>query len=59
MLENLITFLRDDIHLSPEQIQLSLRQIQGLPSELPMALWQYGFVDIAQLNSILDWLDRV
>jgi hypothetical protein len=59
MLEKLITFLRDDLQLSSEQIQLGMRQIQGLPSELPMVLWQYGFIDISQLDSILDWLDRL
>lgn len=58
MLEKLTTFLRDDLHLSSEQIQLGVRHIQGIPSELPMALWQYGFIDIPQLDSILDWLDR-
>jgi len=58
MLENLTTFLLEDLNLTAEQIHLAVRHIQQAPHELPMILWQYGLVDIGQLEQIFDWLER-
>jgi hypothetical protein len=46
--------LREDFNLSAEQISWVLKQTQGMPSYLPMILWQYGLIDISQLDQLLD-----
>ncbi|CCQ69746.1 hypothetical protein CWATWH0402_183 [Crocosphaera watsonii WH 0402] len=25
---------------------------------LPMVLWQYGLIDLQQLDEVLDWIDK-
>jgi hypothetical protein len=57
MSETLILFLQQDLGLSSEQITFALRQIQQAPHQLPMILWQYGMVNIQQLDRIFDWLE--
>jgi hypothetical protein len=46
--------LKEDFNLSSEQISWGLKQTQGMPSYLPMILWQYGLIDISQLDQLLD-----
>jgi Protein of unknown function (DUF2949) len=41
------------------QIELAQRHIQETPDQLPMILWQYGFVSLGQLDKIFDWLEAV
>ncbi len=57
MTEKFIQFLKQDMGVSIDQIDLGLRNIQGDPTQLPMILWQYGFVNLEQLDKIFDWLD--
>jgi hypothetical protein len=54
MSETLVRLLRDDFNLSSEQISWGLKQTQGMPTYLPMILWQYGLIDISQLDQLLD-----
>ena len=58
MLEHLTTFLQEDLNLTAEQMHLAVSRIQATPSELPILLWQYGLVDLGQLDQIFDWLER-
>ncbi|PSF37592.1 DUF2949 domain-containing protein [Aphanothece hegewaldii CCALA 016] len=57
MSETLILFLQQDLGLSSEQIGFALRQIQQAPNQLPMILWQYGMVNLQQLDQIFDVLE--
>jgi hypothetical protein len=55
----LVQFLKQDLGVSGEQIELALRQNRETPDQLPMILWQYGFISLGQLNQIFDWLEAV
>ena len=57
MPEKLIPFLQQDLGVSIEQIELALRHIQETPNQLPMILWQYGLINLEQLEKIFDWLE--
>ena len=53
-----LNFLQTDLAISQDGIELALRNLQkNSPVILPMILWQYGLVDLTQLQQIFDWLD--
>jgi len=45
--------------LSIDQINLALRNVQETPNQLPMILWQYGLINLEELDKIFDWLDTL
>ncbi|MEL7505557.1 MAG: DUF2949 domain-containing protein [Cyanobacteria bacterium J06554_6] len=53
----LIKFLKDELLISPDSINLALKYYQQDPGPLPMVLWQYGLVSLDQLERIYDWLE--
>ncbi|MBD2258333.1 DUF2949 domain-containing protein [Pseudanabaena sp. FACHB-2040] len=55
----LIEFLRDTLAVPADALALGLRRAEQAPNLLPMILWQYGFVDLEQLNQIFDWMEQV
>ncbi len=52
-----LNFLRQDLSLPDESVQLALKQSQSDYGSLPMVLWQYGLVTLAQLDAIYDWFE--
>ncbi|QOV22340.1 DUF2949 domain-containing protein [Anabaenopsis elenkinii] len=54
----LINFLHQEIELTNADIAVALRHREFDNGPLPMLLWQYGLVDLDQLEQILDWLDN-
>lgn len=57
MLEQLINFLRSELDISLDAISLAKRTKNIEPNTLPIVLWQYGFLDIQQLEQVFDWLE--
>lgn len=57
MPEKLIQFLQQELGIPTEQVELAKRQVRQSPYQLPMVLWQYGLVDLWQLERIFDWLE--
>ena len=57
MLEQLINFLRTDFDISMDAISLAKRTPNIEPNILPIVLWQYGFLNISQLEQIFEWLE--
>lgn len=57
MPQKLISFLQDELGIPTQQVQLALRQVQQAPHQLPMALWQYGLINLRQLERIFEWLE--
>ncbi len=53
-----VEFLQRDLSLPRSSIQLALRQGQPQRDPLPMVLWQYGLVTLAQLDQIFDWIEE-
>ncbi len=57
-LAQFMRFLQNDLMIPDAGLQLALRHPEQSPSLLPMILWQYGLVTLAQLNQIFDWLEQ-
>jgi hypothetical protein len=55
----LIRFLTDELGIPTSQIKLVLRQKEQIPNHLAMSLWQYGLINLKQLEQIFDWLEAV
>jgi len=53
----LIEFLKGELAIPPDAIDLGLRHSASTPNLLPIVLWQYGLVTTHQLNQIFDWLE--
>ena len=50
-----LNFLQTDLAISQDGIELALRNLQqNSPILLPIILWQYGLVDLSQLQQIFD-----
>lgn len=54
----LLNYLKHDLALSQESIDLAMRQWQQSRGPLPIILWQYGLITLAQLDQLYDWLDQ-
>lgn len=56
---NLIRFLKEELALSSAAIELAARQSEQTTTALPMVLWQYGLVTLAQLDQIFDQMEII
>jgi hypothetical protein len=54
----LVEFLRNELAIAPSSIEMVLRHSELDPGPLPMILWRYGLVTIAQLEKIYDWMEQ-
>lgn len=57
MLEQLIDYLRSDLDISLSAISIARKTRNLETNTLPIVLWQYGFLNINQLEQVLDWLE--
>ncbi|MEH2391515.1 MAG: DUF2949 domain-containing protein [Nostoc sp.] len=57
--DQLVHFLKEELHISNGAISLGLRHCEQTPNFLAMTLWQYGLVTLDQLAQIFDWLETV
>jgi hypothetical protein len=55
--DRLITYLQQEMAVSPNAIAIALRRQESSPSLIPMILWQYGLINLEQLDRIFDWLE--
>lgn len=51
-----ITFLKEELSLSSDSIEIVQRAVEEQPAPIPMILWQYGLVTLEELDRIYDWL---
>ncbi|ASC70319.1 hypothetical protein XM38_012570 [Halomicronema hongdechloris C2206] len=56
--EDLISFLRYELAVPVDSINLGLRQSRHAPNLLPIVLWQYGLVSTQQLDQIFKWQEQ-
>ncbi|GAP95861.1 DUF2949 domain-containing protein [Leptolyngbya sp. NIES-2104] len=52
----LIQFLTDELNVSSNSIALALQQCEQSPNLLPIVLWQYGLINLTELEQIFDWM---
>lgn len=57
-LPELLHFLHQDLAVPQSAIALGLQRTTDTPTLLPMVLWQYGLVTLAELEQIFDWLEH-
>ncbi|NDJ17585.1 DUF2949 domain-containing protein [Myxacorys almedinensis] len=56
-----IKFLKEELALPTSAIDLAVRHGDSSSAQLPhlpMILWQYGLITIAQLDQIFDWMEQ-
>jgi hypothetical protein len=53
----LLGFLKEELLLPSDSIDLALRQCNQRSGSLPIILWHYGLITLDQLSSIYDWLE--
>ena len=58
MPQKLVIFLQQELEIPADQIELAERRVSQHLNQLPMVLWQYGLVDLWQLDRIFDWLEH-
>ncbi|MGD1901231.1 MAG: DUF2949 domain-containing protein [Geitlerinemataceae cyanobacterium] len=56
-LPQFLHFLQDELQVPDDAIALAMRQEAPFLNVLPMLLWQYGSIDLSQLERIFEWLD--
>ncbi len=56
MYKNFVKFLKEELFLSPDSINIVQRAVEDQPAPIPMILWQYGLVTLEELDRIYDWL---
>ncbi|MEC4819278.1 MAG: DUF2949 domain-containing protein [Scytonema sp. PMC 1069.18] len=54
----LIDFLHNELLLPFGDIEIALRKHQFNQEPLAMLLWQYGLVNLDQLERLLDWQEN-
>ncbi|MDJ0657868.1 MAG: DUF2949 domain-containing protein [Crocosphaera sp.] len=52
-----LRFLHEELYLSADSIAVAQRSMEQTQGPLPMLLWQYGLINLYQLDKIYDWLD--
>jgi hypothetical protein len=55
----LINFLVQELAIPTRSVNLALDRSQDNPTALPMILWQYGLINLRQLEKIWDWIETV
>ncbi len=59
MLKQLISFLKSELDIPDESINLANASGIQDPNLLPIVLWQYGLLSLKQLELVFDWLEMV
>jgi hypothetical protein len=51
----LLRYLRQDLGLSDNAIELGLKQCQLEQAPLPAVLWRFGLISVEQLDQLWSW----
>ncbi|MEM8778027.1 MAG: DUF2949 domain-containing protein [Cyanobacteria bacterium P01_G01_bin.49] len=54
----LIDFLRTKLAISSDSLKMAIRFTESSLGSLPMVLWQYGLIDLNELDQVFDWIDN-
>ena len=53
--EGLLRYIRQDLGLSDNAIELGLKQCQLEQAPLPAVLWRFGLISVEQLDQLWGW----
>ena len=51
----LLRYLRQELALSDNALQLGLKQSEQEQAPLPVVLWRFGLLSLEQLDQVLSW----
>ncbi|NJM68063.1 MAG: DUF2949 domain-containing protein [Acaryochloris sp. RU_4_1] len=54
--QQFIHYLRNELAISEEAIDLALRRQDSVQGQLHIILWQHGLISLEQLCQAFDWL---
>jgi hypothetical protein len=54
----LLQFLQEELSLPKASIAIAQRSAAQDCGPLPVVLWQYGLINLDELNQIYDWLEQ-
>lgn len=54
----LLHFLQEELFLSKASIAIAQRSSEPDQGFLPLVLWKYGLITLAELDKIYDWLEN-
>lgn len=54
----LLRFLRQQLGLSDNALELGLKQAALEQAPLPVVLWRFGLISLEQLDQVLSWQDQ-
>lgn len=54
----LIKFINQELDISPDSLAMAIRHSQTSLGSLPMILWQYGLINLNQLDRIFLWMEN-
>nr|WP_157871778.1 DUF2949 domain-containing protein [Gloeothece verrucosa] len=52
-------FLQEDLGIPQESVEMATRYASSQAGSLPMVLWQYGLIDLNQLDRVFDWMEAI
>ena len=55
--KNFTQFLKEELSMSADSLAIAQKAIEENPGPIPMILWQYGLVNLDELDRIYDWLE--
>lgn len=53
----LISFIDKELDISPDSLAMAVKQTEISFGSLPMILWQYGLINLKQLECIFAWIE--
>ncbi len=53
-----LRFLHEELCLPHDSIAIAQRSMEATQGPLPMLLWQYGLINLNELDKIYDWLEN-
>jgi hypothetical protein len=53
----LVDYLRRELGLSENALELGVKQAQLEQAPLPVIMWRFGLISLEQLDQVLAWLD--
>ena len=55
--KNFTQFLEEELAMPADSLAIAQKAIEENPGPIPMILWQYGLVNLDELDRIYDWLE--
>lgn len=54
----LLEFLGQKLAIPADALKMAVRFTESSMGSLPMVLWQYGLIDLHQLEQVFDWIEK-